>query len=140
MEDLNMKERDEGRTKNMENSVQKKRIKKNGKKVEFKLHAPEGKAAFVAGEFNQWDIRSMPMKRGKDGNWKIKASLLPGRYEYKYFVGNQWVEDPQAQNLSPIPSVHKIVFYGLNEQAYSARNLSAWFICSNPSLIFASSS
>jgi hypothetical protein len=53
MEDLNMKERDKRRTKNMENSVQKERIKKNGKKVEFKLHAPEVKAAFLAGEFNQ---------------------------------------------------------------------------------------
>jgi 1,4-alpha-glucan branching enzyme len=103
MEDLNMKERDKRRTKKMENSVQKERIKKNGKKVEFKLHAPEAKAAFLAGEFNQWDIRSMPMKRGKNENWKIKVSFLPGRYEYKYFVGNQWVEDLPGTELVPNP-------------------------------------
>lgn len=33
------------------------------------------------------------IKRGKDGNWKVKASLPPGRYEYKFFVDNRWVED-----------------------------------------------
>jgi 1,4-alpha-glucan branching enzyme len=96
-----MKKRDKRKTKNMENSVQKERIKKNEKKVEFNLHAPEAKAAFLAGEFNQWDIRSMPMKRGKHGNWKIKVSLLPGRYEYKFLVDNQWIEGLPCTELVP---------------------------------------
>jgi hypothetical protein len=43
------------------------------------------------------------MKRGKNGNWKIKVNLLPGRYEYKYFVGNQWVEDLPGTELVPNP-------------------------------------
>jgi 1,4-alpha-glucan branching enzyme len=68
-------------------------IKKNEKKVEFSLFAPEAKGVFLAGEFNHWDIRSMPMKRGKDGNWKVQTSLPPGRYEYKFVADNHWVED-----------------------------------------------
>lgn len=93
-----MKRKDEGKTRNVENSARKETIKKNGKKVEFSLSAPEAKEVFLTGEFNRWDIRSMPMKRGKDGNWRVHASLAPGRYEYKFVADNHWVEDlPNAE-------------------------------------------
>lgn len=95
-----MKRKDEGIKRNMENSAQKEIIKKNGKKVEFRLSAPAAKEVFLAGEFNLWDIRSMPMKRGRDGNWSIHASLPPGRYEYKFFADNGWVEDSPAAELT----------------------------------------
>ena len=95
-----MKKKDEGKTRNLENSVRKEPIKKNGKKVEFSLSAPEAKEVFLTGEFNHWNIRSMPMKRGKDGNWKVHASLAPGRYEYKFVVDNHWVEGLPAAELA----------------------------------------
>jgi 1,4-alpha-glucan branching enzyme len=76
-------------------------IRNNDKTVEFSLQASEAKQVFLAGEFNQWDAQSMPMKRGKDGNWKVKTSLPPGRYEYKFFVDNQWVEDLPGTELVP---------------------------------------
>jgi 1,4-alpha-glucan branching enzyme len=98
-----MKRKDEGETRNMENSVPKETTKKNEKKVEFSLHAPWAKEVFLAGEFNQWDIRSMPMKRGKDGSWKAKASLLPGRYEYKFFADQQWVENLSGKDMASNP-------------------------------------
>jgi len=87
-----MKRKDEGKTRNMENSVRKETIKKSEKKVEFSLSAPEAREVFLTGEFNHWDIGSMPMKRGKDGNWKVQTSLPPGRYEYKFVADNHWVE------------------------------------------------
>ncbi len=95
-----MKSKDEGKTRTLGNSIRKEPIKKNGKKVEFSLSAPEAKEVFLTGEFNHWDIRSMPMKRGKDGNWKVQASLLPGRYEYKFLADNRWVEDLPAGELT----------------------------------------
>ncbi|MBS3918614.1 MAG: isoamylase early set domain-containing protein [Deltaproteobacteria bacterium] len=96
-----MKRKDEGKIKNMEKSVRKETIKKNEKKVEFSLSAPEAKEVFLAGEFNHWDVRSIPMKRRKDGNWKVNASLPPGRYEYKFSVDNHWLEDFPSMELAP---------------------------------------
>jgi 1,4-alpha-glucan branching enzyme len=72
-----------------------------GKAVEFCLDAPEAEAAYLAGEFNGWDSLSLPMKKGKDGIWKAKAKLTPGRYEYKMMTGRFWVED--------LPGVEKTV-------------------------------
>lgn len=95
-----MKRNDEGKTRNIGNSVRKETIKKNEKKVEFSLSAPEAKEVFLTGEFNHWDIRSMPMRRGKDGNWKVQASLPPGRYEYKFIADNHWVEDLPGAELA----------------------------------------
>ena len=88
-----MKKKDEGKAGKIENSARKEMIKKNGKNVEFSLSAPEANEVYLAGEFNRWDVRSMPMKRGKDGNWKVQTSLPPGRYEYKFVADNYWVED-----------------------------------------------
>ncbi len=93
-----MKKKDDGKTKTIGNSARKETVKKNGKKVEFSLSAPEAKEVFITGEFNHWDIQSMPMKKGKDGNWKVHTSLSPDRYEYKFIADNHWVEDfPTAE-------------------------------------------
>jgi 1,4-alpha-glucan branching enzyme len=95
-----MKRKDEGKMKNMEKSVGKETIKEPEKKVEFSLSAPEAKEVFLTGEFNHWDIRSMPMKRGKDGHWRVHARLAPGRYEYKFVADNHWVEGLPAAELA----------------------------------------
>jgi 1,4-alpha-glucan branching enzyme len=94
-----MKRKDESKKRDMENSVQKETIKKNERKVKFRLFAPKAKEVFLTGEFNHWDIRSMPMKRGKDGNWKVQTSLPSGRHEYKFIADNHWVEDSPAAEL-----------------------------------------
>jgi 1,4-alpha-glucan branching enzyme len=63
-----------------------------GKNVDFSLNAPEAKEVFLAGDFNQWDTRSLPMKRDDQGIWKLKTQLVSGRYEYKFFVDGNWFE------------------------------------------------
>jgi 1,4-alpha-glucan branching enzyme len=95
-----MERMDEGKMKNMKKSVGRETIKETQKKVEFSLSAPEAKEVFLTGEFNHWDIRSMPMRRGKDGNWKVQTSLPPGRYEYKFVADNHWVEDLRSAELA----------------------------------------
>jgi len=77
-----------------------KSVARSGKDVEISFCAPEATEVYVAGEFNRWDTRSLPMKKDKDGVWKAKVKLLPGRHEYKLFADGAWVEDiPGADSV-----------------------------------------
>jgi 1,4-alpha-glucan branching enzyme len=71
--------------------------------IEFTFHAPEAKKAYIAGTFNDWNVKSMPMKKGKDGTWRIMVKLSPGGYEYKYFVDGTWAQDIPGWELAPNP-------------------------------------
>ena len=75
--------------------------KKTYKNIEFTFYSPETMNVYVAGEFNGWDTQSLPMKKDKDGVWKSTVKLLPGRYEYKLFADDAWVENlPGAETVS----------------------------------------
>lgn len=66
------------------------------KPTEFKLYAPAAKKVSIAGSFNKWDTKSLAAKKDSKGNWSVKVSLKPGRYEYKFFVDGNWVNDPRC--------------------------------------------
>jgi 1,4-alpha-glucan branching enzyme len=66
------------------------------KTVEFRLYAPSAKKVRLAGDFNKWSTRNLTAKKDTKGNWMIKASLKPGRYEYKFFVDGRWMDDPSC--------------------------------------------
>jgi 1,4-alpha-glucan branching enzyme len=66
-----------------------------GSAVEFALKAPEAKAVFVAGDFNNWTMDKDKMTKGQDGIWRIKMTIPPGKYQYKFVVDGQWKEDPE---------------------------------------------
>jgi 1,4-alpha-glucan branching enzyme len=70
--------------------------------VEFTCRAPEAKKVCIAGTFNDWNTKSMPMKKGKDGTWRIMVKLSP-RYEYKYFVDGTWAQDIPGAELASNP-------------------------------------
>jgi 1,4-alpha-glucan branching enzyme len=63
------------------------------KEVEFSFYAPEASEVFLAGEFNQWDIHSLPMRKDEEGIWRLRVELNPGSYEFKFFVDGAWFED-----------------------------------------------
>jgi 1,4-alpha-glucan branching enzyme len=68
--------------------------------VEFTYHAPNAKKVCLAGKFNAWNTKSMPMQKGSDGTWRVKVMLPPGQHEYKYFVDNAWSENvPGAEMM-----------------------------------------
>ena len=102
------------RTRSKGKSVTKKKEKSIEKTVEFTFNAPDAKGVFLAGEFNHWDTRSLPMKKDKKGVWKMKIKLPPGRYEYKFFVDNAWVEHLPGVELSSNPLAVKISSTGSN--------------------------
>jgi 1,4-alpha-glucan branching enzyme len=69
--------------------------------AELRLHAPQAKRVNLAGTFNNWDIRKTPAKRINDGTWIAKLSLKPGRYEYKFIVDGNWINDPNCRACVP---------------------------------------
>lgn len=64
------------------------------KGVVFDILAPEAKTVSLAGDFNQWEQMGIPLKKGRNGQWKTKVSLPSGSYEYKFIIDGQWRIDP----------------------------------------------
>ena len=51
------------------------------------------KEVYLAGDFNQWDPRSFPMK--KEGNgWFLPVHLSVGKHLYKFIIDGNWIIDP----------------------------------------------
>jgi len=69
--------------------------------VEFTFRAPDAGKVCIAGKFNGWNTSSMPMKKEKDGTWRIKLKLSPGKHEYKYFVDGAWASGQSCSELVP---------------------------------------
>ena len=69
--------------------------------IQFKLNAPQAKKVTLAGSFNNWDARSLSAKKDSRGNWSVKATLKPGRYEYKFVVDGNWMNDPSCSACVP---------------------------------------
>jgi 1,4-alpha-glucan branching enzyme len=66
------------------------------RKTEFSLSAPQAQIVFTAGDFNQWNPSSHPLKKDDKGIWRISLALNPGQYEYRFFVDGEWQNDPKG--------------------------------------------
>jgi 1,4-alpha-glucan branching enzyme len=74
--------------------------KKSGpitKRVRFDFYAPGAQKVSLAGNFNRWDVNSLPMKKDAKGTWKATVNLEPGRHEYRFYVDGAWRDDPDSQ-------------------------------------------
>jgi 1,4-alpha-glucan branching enzyme len=74
---------------------------KTARRVQFEFLAPEAREVFLAGDFNRWDIGAHPMKKDKNGRWKVALDLEPGRYEYRFFANGKWENDPACSSCIP---------------------------------------
>ena len=87
----------------------KKRFLKSGDvKVDFILPeaiAADADTAYLVGDFNDWDESATPMKKLKNGSFKVTINLEPNReYHFRYLVnGNQWHNDWDADKYVPNP-------------------------------------
>lgn len=79
------------------------KIKTKTKKVQFNLYLPDAEKVFLAGDFNNWDVVSLPMKKAGDGFWEANIDLTPGRYEYRFWARGAWHDDPNAQDMAENP-------------------------------------
>lgn len=57
---------------------------------------PNARFVAVAGEFNQWNARSLPCVR-ENGSWVCPVDIKPGTYLYKFVVDGVWVLDPDNE-------------------------------------------
>ena len=74
--------------------------------VTFELPADvNAQTACVVGEFNDWNVESNPMTRGKDGSFSVIVSLKVGQaYRFRYLLDDgRWENDPAADAYEPNP-------------------------------------
>ena len=71
------------------------------RKITFKLKKPNANQVFLAGDFNNWNIRSNPMQKESNGIWKTTLVLPTGKYEYKFLVDGQWRESLADELTAP---------------------------------------
>jgi 5'-AMP-activated protein kinase regulatory beta subunit len=64
--------------------------------VKFSFFAPEAESVQLAGDFNNWNSSTIPLKKRADGFWEIEMQLNSGAYEYRFIVDGRWEDDPQA--------------------------------------------
>jgi len=60
--------------------------------------AKTAKKVMVVGEFNDWNKKSLPMKKLKDGSFKTTIDLAPGKeYQFRYLIDSKkWENDWSA--------------------------------------------
>ncbi len=70
------------------------------KPVNFLCLAPQAKAVFLSGDFNQWDPTNLPMTRHVDGSWQAAVPLRHGSHLYHFLVDGVPTNDPRAQGVA----------------------------------------
>jgi 1,4-alpha-glucan branching enzyme len=73
-------------------------------KVTFKLEKELVNSAnhvSLAGDFNDWDIESIPMKKLKSGEFSATLDLEKGKeYQFRYLIdGKEWINEAEADKL-----------------------------------------
>ncbi|MDA3895829.1 MAG: glycogen-binding domain-containing protein [Desulfobacteraceae bacterium] len=69
------------------------------RRIKFTFNAKEAAFVCLSGDFNNWSEKRHVMDEAGPGTW-TKTLLLPlGVYEYKFKVDEQWVNDPQNEQL-----------------------------------------
>lgn len=90
-------------------SIKKQYLKRKGIcKVTFTVAQSEVNGAqkvHVVGEFNGWSPSATPMKRSKNGVFKVSMDLQQGReYQFRYLFDDQrWDNDPHADKSVDTP-------------------------------------
>jgi hypothetical protein len=67
--------------------------------------APESKKVTVVGDFNNWNTTELPMKRLKNGDYKLVLKLHGKReYRFRYLIDDiRWENDWHADKYIPNP-------------------------------------
>ena len=55
----------------------------------------------LTGDFNNWDIESIPMKKTKSGEFSVSIDLEKGKeYQFKYIIdGKEWLNEMEADKF-----------------------------------------
>lgn len=76
---------------------------------EFRLFAPNNRAASLIGDFSDWD--EIAMEKGDDGYFRVSRDLPDGTYQYRFMIrskswfnaDDEWktITDPYATDIDP---------------------------------------
>ncbi|MGJ8759121.1 MULTISPECIES: isoamylase early set domain-containing protein [unclassified Polaribacter] len=70
-------------------------------KVTFTVPAEEAKKVVVVGCFNEWNEKSAPLKKLKNGSFKGTLDLESGKsYEFKYLIDGTYTNEQEADGLA----------------------------------------
>ena len=61
--------------------------------VEFRFFRPHASQVFVAGSFNEWNVRAAAMHPVGQGWWRAVLHLPDGEYQFRYVADGQWFTD-----------------------------------------------
>jgi 1,4-alpha-glucan branching enzyme len=71
--------------------------------VSFEYFNPNASEVFLAGSFNDWQLRATGLTKQHDGKWSAEVLLKPGQYEYRFVVDGQWQDNPMATRFRANP-------------------------------------
>ena len=66
--------------------------------IRFTYDAPNAENVYIAGSFNDWNSSKDKLHKNNDGIWTITLKLSPGKYQYKFFVDDNWFFDQDNPN------------------------------------------
>ena len=69
--------------------------------VVFSFFRPQAKHVYLAGEFNQWRQRDLPMLRREGGYWTARVRLPAGEFRFRYCADGEWFADFAAFGVEP---------------------------------------
>ena len=90
----------------------------SGSKVTF-TYRGSGSRVCVAGSFNGWSTSAAPMTKS-GGLFTYTCELKPGRYEYKFVVDGNWINDPGNPLITGSDKNNYILAPGMADVTLSA--------------------
>jgi 1,4-alpha-glucan branching enzyme len=56
---------------------------------------------YLVGDFNNWDRRTLPFQRARNGVWRITIDLpARKRFEFRYLIDDHWCTDSHADGYA----------------------------------------
>lgn len=71
------------------------------RKIDLEFYAPRANEVQLAGDFNGWDPSKTPLRKDREGRWRVSLSLPNGRYQYRFLVDGQWQNDQRPVECVP---------------------------------------
>jgi chromosome partitioning protein len=73
-------------------------VKQVGRELLFYTRFDHAKQVALAGDWNNWSPNANVMEAGtRQGEWRMRLPLAPGRYRYRLVVDGRWMTDPNNQ-------------------------------------------
>jgi 1,4-alpha-glucan branching enzyme len=84
-------------------------------KETFELDEPNARSVVLVGDFTGWESNPIPLKRQKDGSWRVTVALEPGVHQYRFLVDGEWRDDARcdARQANPFGGVNCVRQVGI---------------------------